>query len=260
MELERGKRGQVTIFIILAIVIVAGILVYFLVFSNTISTSSMINSNPTKYIQDCATKNAKMALDNIASHGGVYYNPLSDWQFMDFNNTKLLMACNTSLSKQNCVNNHPLIRIEAQNKIKELVLPELNSCFGQLSDTLGDKVLSMGALSFDVQIIQGKILLNIERPISIFSGEESSKISNFNTQISSNIYDFFEVQNYIINQEVSCDCTNSNCNADLGKTNINYPQLETIRFMTENHEKIYVITSDLNKNSFTFGVRNCLNG
>jgi hypothetical protein len=260
MEFRHKKRAQVTIFIILAIIIVIGVSAYFLLFYNGVNVSKTIKSDPAQYIHDCAKDNANLFLDNVLAHGGVFYNELSDWEFLSFNNTKVLLLCYTNETKKNCINRHPLLELEIEKKLTSFLKPKIETCFSEVIDALKPGVVSEGSMNFSLDVIKGKILFYIEKPITIASGEESTSFRRFDTEVSSNIYELLDVQNMIITREVSCDCQDNNCNADLGKINLDYPQLITARFMTEKHEKIYTLTSSLNKNKFSFAVRNCVNG
>jgi hypothetical protein len=252
-----GKMGQVTIFIIVAMILVVGIVSYFLFFYNGIGSQS-ISADTTKYIKSCVEKSAKPIIENLEGHGGVYYNELSDWEFISFDGIKVPLVCYTNTTKEICVNRHPLLQYSDEKKIESLIRPVLTKCFSEVKPN----IVKEGVLNFSVQIIKDEILLNIRKSLQVSSedGDASVSFNNFDVRVNSDLYNFIEMQNAIVNMEVSCDCSQSNCNADLRTMNIEYPYLITTRFMTENHEKIYTISSNLNKNKFVFGVKNCING
>ena len=256
-----GKRGQVTIFIIVAMILVSAIVSYFLFFYNDIGSQSF-SKDPSDYIKSCVEKSVKPIVDNLEGHGGLYYNELSDWEFISFDGMKVPLVCYTNVTKETCVNRHPLLQNADEKKIESLIKPILAKCFSDVVESFRPNIVKEGVLDFSVQITKNEILLNIRKSIQVSSedGAASVAFDNFDTRINSNLYDFIDIQNAIVNMEASCDCAQSNCNADLRVINLEYPYFSTSRFMTENHEKIYTISSNLNKNKFVFGVKNCING
>lgn len=251
-----NKKAQVTIFIILAIIIVAGILISIFFFGGLDVLTGRI-SNPTEYIKKCATDNAKIVLENIEQHGGVYYLQSDNINFLKFEGIELAKLCYSREKNTICENKHPLLNEEIENKIKILVQPKLEQCFENLKNSYKNQDIIEGEFDFNVKIMKDGIALNIQKAIEITNGENSIEFNDFSVVISSGIYSFLDITNSILNQELSCDCKNNNCNADLGKINTWYPSYSTSRFLTQDSEKIYTILSNDNQNEFMFVVRNC---
>lgn len=254
-EKIKSKRGQVTIFIIMGIIIVVGIILVF-IFQNELGISTKFGTNPTKYIEKCALDNAKIALENIESHGGIYYTT-NEQDFISFNGEKIAKLCYSNDKKILCTNNHPLFNEEIERKIKSFVEPKLVNCFSDLKSGYSIEEYSEEPLLFNVSIIDQNLILNIRKVITISDGAEKTRLNNFDVSLSSSLFDFLEITNSVLNDELSCDCSLGNCNADIGKINVWYPQYVTDRFMTEKSEKIYTIQSLASENKFVFAVRNC---
>lgn len=257
MERRCEKKGQVTIFIILAIIVVAGIIVSFFFMGGMDILTGKI-SDPTAYIKDCAEKNAKVILDNLEQHGGIYYSESKSYDFLKFAGLDIAKLCYSSGNKTICENKHPMFNEEIEYQIKNYVKPRLEECFSELSGDYKSQDFSQGVLNFSVKIEKDGVLLIIRKSIEIINGDNSVRVNNFDVSLDSDIYEFLEITNSVLNQELSCDCETGNCNADLGKINIWYPQYSTSRFLTENSDKIYTILSNDNENKFMFAIKNCV--
>ena len=69
MNINSNKRGQVTLFIIIAIVIVAlGLLIYFL-WPKITTGPTFDTENPERFIQDCVEDELDSIVTNLAEHG-----------------------------------------------------------------------------------------------------------------------------------------------------------------------------------------------
>jgi hypothetical protein len=99
------KRGQVTIFIILAIIIVASIILFF-VFRGKTSLNGRVNPEVvpiSNYITDCIKQTARYGLYEIGAKGGYYFPPkesLDTGEAYYVLNKKNLIPNNTKIESQ----------------------------------------------------------------------------------------------------------------------------------------------------------------
>lgn len=285
-----NKMGQVTIFIIVGILIVAAIVSVF-IFQNKLGISTRFGTNPTTFIETCARDNIEPMVESIISTGGVYYSGSNNEQFLVKNDSKFAILCTTNASETSCTNTHPLIIDEIQYEIKRELISKINSCFTQLKKKYPNVEISEGELEFSVELVRDTVLVKIRKPLTFISGEDSNSFNNFDINLNSKVYNFVELTNLIVNAESSCNCNtktatsgnandsilymdangttnpffvskpSANCDVNLAQLNKNYPDYIFTRVITDNSEKIYTIESLVSpEQNFSFVVKNCVPG
>jgi hypothetical protein len=255
---EKEKKSQITIFVIIAILIIAAIALVFLI-SN--KTGSQTNVSPVKdpigFIQKCAIDAVQESEKIIIPSGGL--DRLDSSNSILFENTKVAWMCYTPFNEQTCTARHPMLNKEIEREIENYIRPKLVSCFNTLKDNLGKYDYNQEDLmNLSVEIRPKQIYIILNREISFTKNEQTTKIINFNTWIDSPLYSFIKLTNNIVNQEVSCKCMEETCNADIFSLNKNNKDFEIKRFVSGANEKVYTITEILSDKKFNFAVRNCV--
>ena len=290
-EVLKNKKAQVTIFVIIGILLIVAIILYF-IFSNDINISTRLNSNPASFIEKCAQEGINPLVENVIMHGGVYYSGFNDNQFKINNGTEMAILCKTNASGSSCINQHPLLPEEIKYDLEKVVRTKLNECFLKLKKNYPSSSISEGDLKVGIDLVDGNVIISIDKPLTITSGEESNSFENFDLTLNSNINNFVELANVIVNTESSCDCNkrslfgnssngslviympangtvnpflsvkpNANCDVDLAQMNKLYPNFVFTRTTFNNGEKIYTITSTTPPiQNFSFVVINCISG
>ncbi|MEM4605747.1 MAG: hypothetical protein QW103_01790, partial [Candidatus Pacearchaeota archaeon] len=80
----------------------------------------------------------------------------------------------------------------------------------------------------------------------------------FDFNIKSRLYGFIEISNDIINEEVSCDCPQEECDINFEVFHLKYPDYKISIVKGIEGEKIYNIKDYENKSNLYFAVRNCV--
>jgi len=253
----KSRRSQITIFVIIAVVIVASIALVF-----TISNRSKDNisispiKDPQGYIQECARKAVSEAESKVIPHGG-FMDPGSN--SILFNGTKVAWMCYTSELNKLCTNKHPLLNQEIEKEIVNYAKPKVADCFTTLGNDLSRYNYQQDlVLNFSVAITPNQIAIKINRPISFNKNGQILSLNNFNTLINSPIYTFVSLAIETSNQEVSCNCGRETCNADITLMNRDNLDFEISRFVSGRNEKVYTVIELLSGKTFNFGIRNCV--
>ncbi len=278
------KKGQVTIFIIVGVLIVVAIILVF-IFQNELGISTRYSANPSKFIEDCVEEDLNIAVENIIATGGVYYLGSNNDQFMDINGSKIAILCWANKSRTSCVNTHPLLSEETRLTLEQVFIPKVRACFSKLKKDYPNVDITTGDSEFELSLEKGFVLVKMRNQITLTSGEESESFNNFDFSFSSRIYDFLELANLIVTIESSCSCgssgsgrivnvavsaTNTNpfltsgpntqCDADLAALALSYPEYLFERNALTSGEKIYtIISNEPPAQNFSFVVRNCVN-
>ena len=106
-----SKKAQITIFIIVALVIVAGVALFFLmktgVVPNPLGRKVEVNSNV--FLEQCLEDEIQETLEVLMAQGGYISNPLSvNFEFEDEKPVNISYLCYTESDYVPCVNQEPM--------------------------------------------------------------------------------------------------------------------------------------------------------
>ncbi|MEK6878187.1 MAG: hypothetical protein AABY22_01190 [Nanoarchaeota archaeon] len=251
MSSKRGEKAQVTIFVIIALLVIV-LVIALIIFRKDILPATFGSSaeNPEEYIDSCIKDKVQEAADILIENGG-YINPELN---ITLDGKETAYLCYTSNYYRNCVNQNPMLITSLENEIKNYIRDDLNNCFQDLKIELQDKGYSV-ALSegnFDVELSTRRVVLNIDREISFSKAEESRRVENFRSALSHPIYDLAIVAQEIVSQEVKY------CNFESVGFMLLYSDFNIKRFKTGTLSTVYTVTHKPTEKQFKFAVRGCV--
>ena len=196
--LKLEKKGQLTLFIILAILIVGGIAVFFLV-----SNSSIISAPNSKFpeinsfIENCIKETTMEAIYFNSLQGGYYKTLPKMYSFIPLEYFKVPVYF-----KEGKANIPKLEMIEAE--LSKYVSENFVSCINLLNNSFSEKgiVILPGKLkSVQTSILPDEVLVRVDYPITVSSNEFSVNLRNFEgradfdfEKIMGDISSFIEIQ------------------------------------------------------------------
>jgi len=140
-----NKKGQVTIFIIIAVMIVIlGILIY--MFFPKIKTGFGFDSkNPDQFIQTCIKEKIDENINKISVQGG----SLNPEHYFLYKNEKIEYLCYTEEYYKTCVMQQPMLKEHIESEIEKGITEEVNNCLDSLTESYEKK-------GYDVNLKKGK--------------------------------------------------------------------------------------------------------
>lgn len=201
------KKGQVTIFVILAILIVGAVVAFFLLRKPAAAESSSLDTGAVvSYVDNCIKSTGIDGIYFVGENGGYYNVPslsaLGGIPYYYSNGTLLL----PSLS---------LI----ENSISSYVDNSLDFCAGNFS-SFPEFNISSGNVSTETKISEGGVVLNVDYPVTIRKGNSSKIITNFdNIQIPMRVLTVYNVSSQIINSSAGGNGLCLSCIYNLGNEN-----------------------------------------
>lgn len=251
-----NKKGQLTIFIIIAVILVVAVAIIFTVTKKPADYISP-KENPKGYIQKCARDAANDAQNLIIPKGG--FANVSIANSVRFNDQDVIFMCYTPSYLQLCNNKHPLLNIEIQKEIKTIIEPKINKCFEDVRVNFANNNYKEEALLLNVIILPNQVYLNMTKKITYSQNDQTATLNNFDTKINSPLYDFISITNKIVNEETDCDCESQTCNADLAQLNRYNRNYEITKpAYGGNGQEVYSIKEILSGKIFNLAVRNCV--
>ena len=124
----RNKKGQVTIFIIVAIIIIVlGILIYFF-YPKISSTLGFGTVTPSSYLQDCLKDKITTTAKELSLQGG----SLNPEHYYLYEDNKIEYLCYSELPYLQCVMQQPMLKDHIENEIKTAIENDANNCLNNM--------------------------------------------------------------------------------------------------------------------------------
>jgi hypothetical protein len=203
------KRGQVAIFIILGVLIVAGISVFFLVSSNKPPTSlTQPGVNVNSFLSTCLTNKIRENINNLSMRGGSLNNPLSvNFEFNGESSPETInYLCYNGGDYSPCVNQQPLLFPYFENNLN-ISDSDVKDCFDQFISNLKSQgqITTSSYNSSDYILYDNKLIINIGAEITTTKAS-SQEYQNFTVLIPTNMGSILRVAQDVTNKvATTCD-------------------------------------------------------
>ncbi len=253
------KKGQVTIFIIVGILIVASVALFFASRAGIIpgvgggTKEADVNS----FLNVCFEDEVKNAVNELAIFGGYFNNPNNlKFKFMDegiYRNISYL--CYTQNNFRPCVVQKPTFFSDFQKNIEEEISDVVYACFKDMLDSFDKQGFEVGKDSrlngFEIDLASKRIILQTYSKVVLTKAGETKIQENFQVVIPSRIYEVLNVVEEIINQE------SNYCYFERRGFGLMYPEFEIDLFRMEDFTEIYTVENTYTSEKFRFAVRGC---
>ncbi|PIN80907.1 hypothetical protein COV16_00195 [Candidatus Woesearchaeota archaeon CG10_big_fil_rev_8_21_14_0_10_34_8] len=201
-----NKRGQITIFVILGIVIVASLILLFTFRKDILppTTEAGINAQMREaknMITDCLEKESLEPINKIALQGG-YLSPGVD-TFRLWNDTQISYLCFNIENQDNCRNRLLTIR-NMEEQLSKVIENNLPTCV-DLSEIGGVNIEANKPFIVTTRILPLQVLVELEYPVTVKSkiGEASASEKKFSYIVDAPLGDLYNVAQDILDQETS---------------------------------------------------------
>ena len=254
MPKKLNTRGQVTIYIIIAIILIAVVALFFVFRSQLGGILGGEEKNPDEFLSGCLEERINDVVIELGHQGGSL-NPTvyKNFKFEDENKAyKISYLCYNVNNYLPCVNQQPNLVGHVADEIKTELGNEIESCFTKLKKSYTDagyEKTETGENTYEIKVTDGKIIINYNQKLQFTKGETTKSFNNLNAQIKNNIYEFLSVTNRIVNDEAT------NCEFDVPKFIINNPGKNIGSVKTQDGSTIYTINNRGVGGIFRFAVK-----
>lgn len=249
--IKKGEKGgQVTIFIIIAILIVAlGVLIY-LYWPKLVSNISTETINPSAYIQNCMQQKIQDTVENISLQGGSV-NP--EFYYTYYNGKgvdKIEYLCYINQYYKPCVVQQPMLVQHIQSEVLKEIKSSTINCFDSMEKSYTTKgyAVSMTPGNTTVEILPEKIVTTFGYELDLTKGE-TQKYQNFKIVLNNNLYELAGIANSIINWETQYG------DAEITTYMNYYHDLKVEKKKQVDETTIYILTNTDTDNKFQFASR-----
>ena len=251
------EKGQVTMFIIAGVVIVA-IIIAFILISNRANIPFLAKSpdiNPNSYLTSCIEKDLRKNLELISLQGGHLENKLNlTYEFKDLGKIDVSYLCYQQNSYFGCINQNPLLIYTFENEIEKGISSEMQTCFDSLIKDMKDSGAEVSEKygGFEVKIMQDKVRIKINAEINYQKQDDLKSYKEIELNFLSKSYDLVNLAEEITSQEGRF------CNFESTGYMLLYPGIDITKLRTSGSELIYTLIEKETQEKFIFAIRGCV--
>jgi hypothetical protein len=256
MDGQIKNRGQISIFIIIGIAIIAFIALVFFYSSGLLPLiGSGKEINPNSFLQSCLEGKMRESMDLILVNGGyTQSNFYFKFKFDGENYQNISYLCYTENYYIQCINQEPMFITHLENEIKNYVNEDVQNCFENLVSELKkqDYIVDASYDRFDVGLSPKQANLDIKGKITYAKTEETLRQENFAVSMPTRLYELGIVSQEILNQEAEF------CNFDYNGFMLLHPEFDIDKFRTGDSIMLYRIKDKKSNELIQFAVRSCV--
>ena len=244
--IPKQRRGQVTIFIIVAIVIVALALLVYLLFPQITTGLGLGSQNPSEFLQNCMEEDLELVIETLSLQGG----SVSPEHYVVYGGDKVEYLCYTGENYKTCVMQKPLLQNSIEKEIVREVRPQIDACIQDLKKSYEKKGYTVQIKSGEVtaELIPKRIVLSFGESITL-QKTDAETFKNLHVALKNNLYELVSIATSILNWEAR------------------YGDSETTMYMNYYHDlkvekkklgdgtTVYILTDRNTGNNFKFASR-----
>jgi hypothetical protein len=253
--MNNNKRGQLTIFIVLGILLVAAVVMFFLFRGDIIQD---VTKKPEKdivgFLDSCLEDKIRIAIKDLSLHGGYIDSKLNiNFTFDDEETRKITYLCYNQNYYLRCINQKPLFLKDIETNIHNYISEDVENCFNELTESFSSRDFKVDTnyRNFTVKLLPKRVIVQTDSDITMSAFEETTKEENFQIVIASKLFEISRLVQELVNSEAEF-CYSEN----LG-INLVYPEFSVDKFKTEG-SIIYTVDHVDSKERFRFAVRGCV--
>jgi hypothetical protein len=247
------RRGQLAVWVIVAVILVASILLFLLI-DRKVGLLTPGEGEATfdveSYIGSCSNRLVKDVTDSMLPQGG-FVKPNNT---VMFNNINIEYICENVGFYEPCIQQHPLLIREMENEIKANIFSDVNDCFDKMKsefESRGSKVNFRSDMNLDVDLQKDKVVLNIKRKVEITKNDETRSGESFVITIPNPTYNLARIAAEIADQEAKY------CNFEFVGYNIIYPRYQIKKYSLSNPTDVYTIIDLHSGKQMNIAIRGC---
>jgi hypothetical protein len=243
----KNKKGQVTIFIILGVLIVGGI-VGLLFLTNGPSSEAPSKQGPSNFVRSCARDIVKESVQKILDSGGDM-TPQKSVMYQGQNYTFLCYQADNYLP---CYSLYPGLEKKIELEIREDTVDAVKQCFEEFKQDSEDKgfLVNFRKMEYSIDLLPGGVKINLQREVTVSKEGSSQEFENFDAKILSSLYELVNLAREVVNDESKF------CAFEYVGYMLLYADYD-IRRINYNSNRIYKLINRKTSEEFKFAVRGC---
>ncbi len=240
-------RGQVTIFVIVAIVITAAALLIFLFYPKIKTTLGFGSQNPSEFLQNCLEDDLKEIVEIISLQGG----SVEPEHYVVYNGEKIKYLCYTGENYKTCVMQEPLLEKSISKEIAKSIQSRANECLKDLKKSYekrGYKVSIKNNAKIEAELLPKRVVINLNQGVVLEKGDKE-KYQNLHVVLNENLYELVSIASSILNWEARYGDSETTIYMNY------YHDLKVEKKKLSDGTTVYILTDRNKGNKFQFASR-----
>lgn len=245
------KKGQVTLFIIVSVVIVVILISFFVLKPYLLGGSSPV-SNPEAYLQKCATDSVKKTEDLLIKNNLNLNQNFTN--FYLYRSEKVPYLCTNYEFYFACVPQEPSLFLKIQKIIENRAMVDVQDCFNQLKREFNSQGYSVqeGILSLNVSLTEKSAAISVYKQFVAKKDETSVSLSNLGFNQPTSLYKLIKTAQTIVNYE-STVCEFNEVNWMMAMHDILIS-----KFVGSDSTKVYTLKDRYADKEIKFAIKSCI--
>jgi len=247
IDFFNNKKGQITLFIIIAIVIVVlGVLIYLFYPKISAIFGGAQEQDPNAFIQNCVEDDLKNNLNLISLQGG----SLDPEPYILYQDDKIQYLVYTEEFYQKGVVQKPFLEKQIEKEVKRGIQQKVKACFNELKTSFEDigYEVSMKEGDINVNLIPQKVVATFNYSVKLIKSE-TKKYESFNVVVNNNLYELASIADSIVDLESEYGDADVSLYMDL------YHKLKVEKKSPGYGTSIYVLTDRETNDKFQFAAK-----
>ncbi len=251
---SRLKQGQVTIWVILAIVLVVSMALFFTLvrdidFVQPPEGESIFDVQAS--LDSCVQKYTTEVVDIMLPQGG-FVEP-KNAKFFD--NTNIEYLCENIGYYRACVQQHSMLLREMEQEIVSYLTPRVSGCLNEMKQKVKERqgkiVIEPGEPRISVNLEPDRILVKTEKQMKLSKSGQTRTYDSFESVVIHPAYDLGSVAVEIAAQEAKY------CYFEYVGYKITYPRFTITKYVASDSTKIYTIVDTKSEKKMNIAIRSC---
>lgn len=233
------KRGQVTIFILVGIMIVSAVLIFFLWAKPTF----IDEGTGVKGFEGCVRDVLENGINELEGKAGFVE---ADFTYA-YMGEDLSYLCYAGDFYSTCVVQAPFLKKVFDESLEALIRDDVDACYDATVSSLKDEGYEVvsGEVVYNVEIEPGAVRVEIDAPVSV----GSKSFARFNVKVNSPVYEMTMIATSILQFEAKYG------DADVSSMMVYYPDYYIEKIKRGDGTTIYVLEHKIFGNKFKFASR-----
>lgn len=238
------KKGQVTVFVIIGIVIVIiGVLIY-LFYPKIEAWFIGPEINPNGFMQNCIGEEIKNNLELVSSQGG----SINPGHYILYKDQKIEYLCYTEEYYLTCVMQQPMLKRHIETEIENQIKNKAKECFNSMREEYNRYNPELIEGEINVELLPNKIVTTFNSTLTI-TDDTTQRYEKFIVSIDNNLYELVNIANSILNWEAAYGDAETT-------TYMNYyPNIKVEKDKQLDGSTVYIITDRDTKDKLQFASR-----
>lgn len=246
MNHKSNKRGQVTLFIIIALVIVVLAVLIYLFYPGIKTGFVSKEENPNEYMSNCLQETIDKNAEEVALQGG----SAEPEHYIAYKGEEIEYLCYTEEYYKTCVMQQPMLKNHIEEELKNQIQEKAKECLGSMEENFRDRGydISVTQGDFEVELLPKQIRVMFDNQVTL-EKEEAKKYNSIIVSINNNLYELIGIANSILKWETKYGEAETTLYMNY------YPEIKVQKKKQSDGSTIYIITDRKTQDKLQFASR-----